>query len=102
LGFASSRKEARQLVGHGHYQVNGKKVDIPSFLVTPGATVSVCESSRSMLPVQKALEGVDGRGVPSWLEVDKTHCTGRVKELPSKEEIALPVNEQLVVELYSR
>jgi small subunit ribosomal protein S4 len=102
LGFASSRREARQLVGHGHFQVNGKKVDIPSFLVVPGATVSVCESSRSMLPVQKALEGVGGRGVPAWLEVDKAQCIGRVKELPTKEEIALPVNEQLVVELYSR
>ncbi len=102
LGFASSRREARQLVRHGHFQVNGKKVDIPSFLVVPGATVSVGEASRSILPVQKALEGVDGRGVPGWLELDKTHGTGRVKELPTKDEIALPVNEQLVVELYSR
>ena len=101
-GFASSRREARQLVRHGHLQVNGRKVDIPSFLVVLGATVAVRESSRSLLPIQKALEGVGGRGVPSWLEVDKTHCTGRVKEFPTKEEIALPVNEQLVVELYSR
>jgi small subunit ribosomal protein S4 len=87
---------------HGHCQVNGKKVNIPSFLVAPGGTVSIPESSRALLPIQKALEGVDGRGIPSWVEVDKTRCTGRVKELPTKEEIALPVNEQLVVELYSR
>jgi len=102
LGFAASRREARQLVRHGHLQVNGKKVDIPSFLVVLGATVSVSESSRSLLPVQKALEGVDGRGVPGWLEMDKAQCAGRVREFPTKEEIALPVNEQLVVELYSR
>ncbi|HET8760092.1 MAG TPA: 30S ribosomal protein S4 [Nitrospiria bacterium] len=102
MGFGASRREARQLVLHGHCLVNGKKVNIPSFLVLPGATVSIHESSRGLLPIQKALEAVDGRGIPSWLEVDKTHCTGRVKELPTKEEIALPVNEQLVVELYSR
>lgn len=102
LGFASSRREARQLVGHGHLLVNGKKVNIPSYLVAVGQTVSVPEGSQTVLPIQKALEGVDGRGVPSWLEMDKTRYTGRVKELPTKEEIALPVNEQLVVELYSR
>ncbi|MFZ5863336.1 MAG: 30S ribosomal protein S4 [Nitrospirota bacterium] len=102
MGFAASRREARQLVLHGHCQVNGKKVNIPAYLVAPGATVSIHESSRTLLPIQKALESVDGRGIPSWVEVDKTRCTGRVKELPTKEEIALPVNEQLVVELYSR
>lgn len=102
MGFASSRREARQLVRHGHVVVNGRKVDIPSFLVVPGATVSVREASRSLLPVQKALEGLESRGAPSWLDVDKAHCSGRVRELPTKEEIALPVNEQLVVELYSR
>jgi small subunit ribosomal protein S4 len=82
--------------------VNGKKVNIPSYLVAVGQTVSVPEGSQTVLPIQKALEGVDGRGVPAWLEMDKTRYTGRVKELPTKEEIALPVNEQLVVELYSR
>jgi len=102
LGFASSRREARQLVGHGHLLVNGKKVNIPSYLVAVGQTVSVPEGSQTVLPIQKALEGVDGRGVPAWLEMDKTRYTGRVRELPTKEEIALPVNEQLVVELYSR
>lgn len=102
MGFASSRKEARQLVRHGHCLVNGKKVDIPSFLVMAGQTVSIPSGSQTVLPIQKALEGVEVRGVPGWLEVDKTRFTGRVKEFPTKEEIALPVNEQLVVELYSR
>ncbi|MEO5656604.1 MAG: 30S ribosomal protein S4 [Nitrospiria bacterium] len=102
MGFASSRKEARQLVRHGHCLVNGKKVDIPSFLVMAGQIVSIPAGSQTVLPIQKALEGVDVRGVPGWLEVDKTRFTGRVKEFPTKEEIALPVNEQLVVELYSR
>ncbi len=102
LGFASSRREGRQLVGHGHLLVNGKKVNIPSYLVAVGQTVSIPEGSQTVLPIQKALEGVDGRGVPAWLELDKTRFAGRVKELPTKEDIALPVNEQLVVELYSR
>ena len=102
LGFASSRREARQLVGHGHLLVDGGKVNIPSYLVVVGQTVSIPEKSQTVLPIQKALEGVDGRGVPGWLELNKTRFTGRVKELPTKEDIALPVNEQLVVELYSR
>ncbi|MBI3607305.1 MAG: 30S ribosomal protein S4 [Nitrospirae bacterium] len=102
IGFASSRREARQLVGHGHLLVDGKKVNIPSYLVVVGQTVSIPEKSQTVLPIQKALEGVDGRGVPAWLELDKTRFAGRVKELPTKEDIALPVNEQLVVELYSR
>lgn len=102
MGFASSRKEARQLVRHGHCLVNGKKVDIPSFLVQAGQTVSIPTKSQTVLPIQKAMEGVEVRGVPGWLEVDKTRFSARVKELPTKEEIALPVNEQLVVELYSR
>jgi len=102
LGFASSRKEARQLVLHGHCLINGKKVNIPSYLVAPGDTVSIPSASQTMLPVIKALEGVDSRGVPGWLELDKAQFTGRVKETPSKEDSALPVNEQLVVELYSR
>lgn len=90
------------MVRHGHCLVNGKKVDIPSFLVMAGQTVSIPSGSQTVLPIQKALEGVEVRGVPGWLEVDKTRFTGRVKEFPTKEEIALPVNEQLVVELYSR
>lgn len=102
IGFASSRREARQLVGHGHLLVDGGKVNIPSYLVVVGQTVSIREKSQTVLPIQKALEGVDGRGVPAWLELDKTRFAGRVKELPTKEDIALPVNEQLVVELYSR
>jgi small subunit ribosomal protein S4 len=102
MGFASSRREARQLVRHGHCLVDGKKVDIPSFLVGTGAMVSVRAASQTLLPIQRSLEAVDGRGVPRWLELDKTRFSGRVSELPTKDEIALPVNEQLVVELYSR
>jgi small subunit ribosomal protein S4 len=102
VGFASSRREARQLVRHGHCLVDGKKVDIPSFLVGTGAMVSVRAASQTLLPIQRSLEAVEGRGVPGWLELDKTRFSGRVSELPTKDEIALPVNEQLVVELYSR
>lgn len=102
LGFASSRKEARQLVNHGHLLVNGRKTDVPGFIVRPGDVVEVRERSRSLLPVQTALEAVDGRGVPAWLELDRAAFKGTVRGLPTKEELALPVNEQMVVELYSR
>lgn len=102
LGFASSRKEARELVGHGHIVVNGRKVNIPSYLVREGDTIKVKEKSRGIVPIQKALEGLDTRGFPSWLELDKGNLKGRVKAIPTKEEIELPVNVQMVVELYSR
>ncbi|MGH7255002.1 MAG: 30S ribosomal protein S4 [Nitrospirales bacterium] len=102
LGFGSSRKEARQLVQHGHLIVNGRKTDIPSALLKVGDVVEVRERSRNLVAIQSALDAVDGRGVPSWLELDRAAYKGTVRALPSKEEIALPVNEQLVVELYSR
>ncbi len=102
LGFASSRKEARQLVNHGHLLVNGRKTDIPGFMVRAGDVVEVRERSRNLVPVQTALEGVDGRGIPAWLELDRATFKGTVRGLPTKEELALPVNEQMVVELYSR
>ncbi len=102
LGFASSRKEARQLVNHGHLLVNGRKTDIPGFMVRAGDVVEVRERSRNLVPVQTALEGVDGRGIPVWLELDRATFKGTVRGLPTKEELALPVNEQMVVELYSR
>lgn len=102
LGLASSRSEARQFVNHGHFLVNGKIVNIPSYITKIGDVIEVKPSSRSMTRVQASLSTVDGRGVPSWLELDKEQYRGRVKALPTKEEIALPVNEQLVVELYSR
>jgi small subunit ribosomal protein S4 len=102
LGFASSRKEARQLVNHGHLLLNGRKTDIPACVVKAGDVVEVRERSRALVPVLSALEAVDGRGVPGWLELDRAAFKGTVRALPTKEEIALPVNEQMVVELYSR
>ncbi|HLG22773.1 MAG TPA: 30S ribosomal protein S4 [Candidatus Manganitrophaceae bacterium] len=102
LGFASSRKQARMLIRQNHFAVNGKTVNIPSCLVDINDAVEVKEGSRGLLPIQSALEQIEGRGIPAWLELDKTRFRGTVKALPTKEEIALPVNEQLVVELYSR
>jgi len=102
LGFASSRAEARQFVNHGHFLVNGKHVNIPSYITKLEDVIEVKPSSRSMTRIQASLSAVDGRGIPSWLELDKEQYRGRVKALPTKEDSALPVNEQLVVELYSR
>lgn len=102
LGLASSRKQARQLVNHGHLLVNGRKTDIPAFTVKVGDVVEIRQRSRDLLPIQVALQAVDGRGVPSWLELDRDAFKGIVRTFPTKEEIALPVNEQIVVELYSR
>ncbi len=102
LGFGSSRKEARQLVGHGHVTVNGRKLNVPGALVKAGDVVEVRERSRTLVPIQAALDAVDGRGIPEWLELDKATFRGTVRALPTKDKIVLPVNEQLVVELYSR
>ncbi|MBI3603784.1 MAG: 30S ribosomal protein S4 [Nitrospirae bacterium] len=102
LGFASSRKEARQIVNHGHLLVNGRKTDIPSYTVKAGDVVEVRPRSREILSIQSALEAVEGRGIPGWLELDQAAFKGTVRGIPTKEEIVLPVNEQLIVELYSR
>jgi len=102
LGFAVSRKEARQLVNHGHFRVNGRKVNQPAFLVREGDAIEVKERSRQILPIKVALEGVDARGVPAWLDLDRENMKATVRGLPAREEIAMPVNEQLVVDLYSR
>lgn len=102
LGFATSRKQARQVVSHGHLMLNGKKVTVPGALVKAGDVIQVRERSRNVLAIQSALEAVDGRGIPDWLELDKEACKGTVRALPTKDQIALPVNEQMVVELYSR
>lgn len=102
LGFVSSRKQGRMLIRQNHFMVNGRTVNIPSFLVNLNDTIEVKEGSRGLVAIQSAMESVGARGVPSWLELDKNHFKGIVKSQPSKEEIALPVNEQLVVELYSR
>ena len=102
LGFASSRAEARTLVRHGHILVNGKKVNIPSYTVRAGDVVSVKEPSRQLIRVQAAMEGAQRRGVPDWAEVDREACSGRVKILPTRGDVTMPINEKLIVELYSK
>ena len=101
LGFATSRPQARQLVRHGHFQVNGRKVDIPSYSVKVGDVVSVRESSRGNASILHAVEEVKGRGVPEWLSLDAA-MGGKVVSVPTREQINLPVQEQLIVELYSK
>ena len=102
LGFAMSRAEARQLVTHGHFTVNGRKVDIPSFLVKPGMVVSLKESSRSLEKFKSSLEANSFRQPPKWLEFDRDNMTAKVAAMPAREDIDLPVEEQLIVELYSK
>lgn len=102
LGFASSRAEARTLVRHGHVQVNGKKVNIPSYTVRAGDVVSIKEQSRQMGRVVSAMDGAQRRGVPDWAEVDREAFSGRIKMLPSRSDITMPINEKLIVELYSK
>lgn len=102
LGFASSRNEARQLVRHNHFLVNQKKVNIPSYLVKPGDVIELREKSKKVVRILDALEGVARRGVPSWLELDKEQMKGSVKALPSREDITIPIQENLIVELYSK
>jgi small subunit ribosomal protein S4 len=102
LGFATSRAEARQLVRHGHFQVRGRKVNVPSYLVRAGDTITVREQSRRITRIQEALELAQRRGVPDWLEVQPEAFAGTVKALPSRAELTMPINEKLVVELYSK
>jgi len=102
MGFATSRAEARQLVRHGHFEVNGRKVDIPSYLVRPGDVVAVRERSRKVGRIQEALELAQRRGVPDWLEVTPEAFAGRVKTLPARADLTMPINEKLIVELYSK
>ena len=102
LGFAASRAQARQLVRHGHVRVNGRKVNVPSFVVTAGAVVSVKEKSRKNPLIVGAVETAKGRGIPAWLELNAAEFQGKVVALPTREDVALPVNEKLIVELYSQ
>ena len=102
LGFATSRAEARQLVRHGHFSVNGRTVDVPSFKVKPGSRIVLREGSRQIQRVADALEALERRSVPGWLELDKEHFEGTVKALPTREDVTMPIQEQLIVELYSR
>jgi small subunit ribosomal protein S4 len=102
LGFANSRDEARQLVRHNHFLVNHSKVNIPSYLVKPGDVIELREKSKKVVRILEALEGVARRGVPQWLELDKDQMKGSVKGLPTREEITIPIQEKLIVELYSK
>ncbi|MEZ4278136.1 MAG: 30S ribosomal protein S4 [Myxococcota bacterium] len=102
LGYSTSRAEARQLVKHGHFTVNGKKALTPSTLVKPGFTIEVRDRSKQVARISGALETAEGRAVPQWLEIEKDAMKGTVKALPQREDITLPIDEQLIVELYSR
>jgi small subunit ribosomal protein S4 len=102
LGFATSRAQGRQLVRHGHFTVNGRKVDIPSYQIRQGEVVAVRASSAENVTIQHAVEEVKGRGIPEWLTMEATGLAGRVSQLPTREQINLPVEEQLIVELYSK
>ncbi len=102
LGFAVSRRQARQLIRHGHVEVNGRKVNIPSYQVSAGNEVAVRERSRKLTALEQAKEFTSHQTVPNWLEVDRDNLTGRITALPKREDINLPINEQLIVELYSK
>ena len=102
LGYANSRNQGRQLVRHNHIQVNGRKVNIPSFRVSINDVITLKEKSRSVGAINESLEAVVRRGVPSWLELDKENYKGTVKALPNRQEITMPIQEQLIVELYSK
>jgi small subunit ribosomal protein S4 len=102
LGFASDHAEARQLVRHGHFRVNGKKVNIPSYLVRANDVVDVKDGSRKVARIVDSIGAVDRRGVPQWLELEKDTFQGKVKSLPAREDVTLPIREQLIVELYSK
>ena len=102
MGFARTRREARQVVGHKHFLVNGKAVQIPSYLVKAGDVIEVREKSRSLQRYKDILEVTGGRLVPEWMEVDQDAFKGTIKHLPTREMIDVPVNEMLIVELYSK
>ncbi|EGW39841.1 30S ribosomal protein S4 [Desulfosporosinus sp. OT] len=102
LGFASSRPEARQLVNHGHFTINGKKVDIASYSVRAGEVIAVREGSKSSPRMKQLLENLGSRTVPVWLSLDANTAAGTVVALPTREDIQLPIQEHLIVEKYSR
>jgi small subunit ribosomal protein S4 len=102
LGFATSRPQARQLVRHGHFIVNGRKVDIPSFSVKVGDVVALRAGSQKNTAVVHALEEVKGRGMPDWIQFDAAAMSAKIASIPTREQINLPVQEQLIVELYSK
>ena len=102
VGFASSRAEARQLVGHGHFEVNGKRVDIASYLLKAGDVITVCEKMRGNDKIKAVVEANSARPVPQWIDVDRENLEAKVLNLPTREQIEAPVEEQLIVEFYSK
>lgn len=102
MGFARSRNQARQLVMHGHFSVNGSRVNIPSYLTRQGDGVQVIERSRKMTAIAEAMEAVERRGVPEWLMLEKDNFEAKVMAFPTREQLTMPLNEQLIVELYSK
>ena len=102
LGFAASRAQARQIVSHGHVLVNDRRVDVPSFMVRPGMAISIKEGSRKNPLILAAIEQARGRGIPKWLALQTESFRGTLSSTPSREDITLPINEQLIVELYSK
>lgn len=102
MGFATSRAEARQLVCHGHFRVNGRRASVPSMTLRQGDLVTVREKSRKVERISGSLETLEGRAIPQWLETDKENFAGTVKAMPVREDITMPIQEQLIVELYSR
>lgn len=102
MGFANSRDQARQLVRHGHVRVNGKKTDLPSVQLGPEDEVSVSEKGKKIPFVQEAIDVVDRRGIPGWIEVDSQEIKGKIKQKPERDDITFPINEHLIVELYSK
>lgn len=101
-GFASSRAEARQLVGHGHYEVNGSRVDIASYLLKAGDVVTICSKSKELDKIKAVLEANGARPVAEWIDVDKDQLSAKIVKLPEREQIDAPVEEQLIVEFYSK
>jgi small subunit ribosomal protein S4 len=102
LGFANSRNQARQIVRHNHVLINGKRVNIPSFLVSAGDVITLKEKSQKNQAINESLDAVARRGVPSWLELDRDNLKGSIKSMPERHEITMPIQEQLIVELYSK
>jgi small subunit ribosomal protein S4 len=102
LGFASNRGQARQLITHGHFTVNGKKVTIPSYLIRTGDVIGPREKSAKLITIQDSLAKVEHRGFPVWMEMDVNNLKGKILHLPLRDEVSLPVQEQLIVELYSK
>ncbi|MBT8493833.1 MAG: 30S ribosomal protein S4 [Deltaproteobacteria bacterium] len=102
MGFVSDHAEGRQLVRHGHFKINGRRVNIPSYLVKEGDVIEVKEKSRTITRVIEALGSVERRGVPRWIELEKEAFKGTVKALPTRDDVTLPIREQLIIELYSK